>query len=70
MRVARVVEQTAEEFDADAAFPDVFVAIQLGAAGGFGVIAMPDAHIGQADGGVKLAHGFGVTLFADNVIAA
>ena len=70
VRVARVVKQAAEEFEADAAFADVFVAIEFGAAGGFGIIAMPDAHVGKADGRVKLAHGFGVTLFADNVIAA
>ena len=43
------VQEAAEKLEADASLPDVLVTIEPGSAFGFGIIAVPDGNVGEAD---------------------
>src|SRR3979490_1134010 len=65
----QVIQQDAKGFFANGSLPDVLVAIQFRAAGGFGVIAVPDFDIVQADGGVEMRQRLVEAFFADDVVS-
>jgi len=55
-------------FDADGALADLLMAVEFGAAGGLGVVHVPDADGFKADSGRSLAHGFLVALGRDQIV--
>jgi hypothetical protein len=67
---AEVIEQNAEGLFPDHSRSDVLVAVELGAAGGFGVVAVDYFHVIQADGFVQLCQRPVKALFADDVVSA
>jgi len=54
VRQSRIVQQAAEWLQANASFSDMLMPIELRSPGGFGVIAMPDVNVLQADGFIQL----------------
>ena len=69
MRGARIVQQAAEEFEADGSLPDVLVTIELGTASGLGVVAMPDGNVFEADSPVEAAPSFPRNRFGNEVVS-
>jgi len=66
---SRIIQQTFEWSKTDTSLPDVLVSVELRAAGGFGIIAMPYMNVVQADCSVEPLDGIGVSIFADDVVA-
>lgn len=66
---ARVMQQAAEGGCADGSFANMLVAVELGAEGGLGVVAVPDLDGVDADGCADLLHGVGVARIGDDVVA-
>src|SRR6202035_4844134 len=64
---AEVIEQNAEGLFPDHSLSDVLVAVELGAAGGFGVVAVDYFHVVQADGFLQLCQRPVEAIFADDV---
>ena len=65
----RIVEQPAERIESHGSLPDVLVAIELGTARGFGIVAVPDTDSFEGDGRSNLLHRFGVAFGGDQVVA-
>ena len=57
-----VAEEAAENGLAELPFSDVFVAVTVAGAVGFGVVAMEHGYFGEADGGVEFVHCRGVAF--------
>src|ERR1017187_4239732 len=66
---ALVIEQATEGFQPDGSLADILVAVQVRAALGLGVVAMPHVHIAQSDGAFQLIEGFVVAVLADEVVS-
>ena len=66
---ARIVEQALEGGQADGAPADVLVAVEAGSAGRFGVVHVPDADLGEADGAIDKRDGFLVAGVGDDVVS-
>jgi len=69
MGQTRIVKQPSKRLCADASLPNMLVAIEAGAAGGFGIIAMPDGNILQSYGQIKVPQGLVHPFFANYVIS-
>ncbi len=69
MGEAGVVEEALEGGGADGALADVLVAVEAGGEGGLGVVAVPDADGGEADGCADELHGLDVAVVGDDVVA-
>src|SRR5205807_7898150 len=67
---ARIVQQTAKWFRADASLPDVLMSIEFGAARGFGVVTVPDADVLQTNGLVQMSQCFLHAVLSDDVISS
>src|SRR5690242_106842 len=68
MRQSRIVQQALKRGKADTSLPDMLMTVELRAALSFGVIAMPDVNILQADSAVELVDRIGISLFANDVV--
>src|ERR1017187_3076591 len=66
---ALVIEQATEGFQPDGPLADILVAIQVRAALGLGVVAMPHVHVAQSDGAFQLIEGSVVAVLADEVVS-
>src|ERR1017187_9492245 len=66
---ALVIEQATEGFQPDGSLADILVAIQVRAALGLGVVAMPHVHVAQSDGAFQLIEGSVVAVLADEVVS-
>src|SRR5581483_4473843 len=69
MRQFGRVQEIAKWFQAEGPLPDVLVAVELGAAGSFSVVAMPDANLLEADRCIQLGQCLSQTRFAHNIVA-
>src|SRR5579859_1725701 len=69
MGEARIVEQAAKGGQADGSLSDMLMAIETGAARGFGVVHVPDADLLEADGAGEQGDGFLVAGCGDNVVS-
>src|ERR1035438_362828 len=66
---ALVVEQPPEGLNAYRSLADRFVPVELGAAFGFGVVAVPNAHRIEAHRGAGLPHRLRVAFGGDQIVA-
>src|ERR1017187_3016119 len=65
---ALVIEQATEGLQADGSLANILVAIELRAALGLGVVAMPHVHVAQSDGALHLIERVVVSTSADDVV--
>ena len=69
VRSPRIVQQPAEGLQTDASLPDMLVPVELRAACGLGVVAVPDVNVLQAHGAIELVKCLGEALLADDVVS-
>src|ERR1019366_1846396 len=65
---ALVIEQATEGLQPDGSLANILVAIELRAALGLGVVAMPHVHVAQSDGALQLIERVVVSTSADDVV--
>src|SRR5438270_632529 len=64
-----IIQQDSERLLADRSLPDMLMPIQLGSAGSFRIVTVPDLHPVQADGRIEMLQRLKDAFFADDVVS-
>ena len=70
MSEAKIIEQGAERFFADGSFADMLMAVELGSARRFGVVAMNNLHVVQGNGCVEMLKRCVNAFFGDDIVSS